>query len=456
MTVALLGGCSEPDSGTPRLVWSSGTDVFADCGSAVDLLFVVDDSTSMADGRVNLVVRMEELVRALVLPPDADGNGVPDWAPLPDLRVAVVTTDMGAPGANECPDPDGDDAVFADGGWLQWHDDEPDLDFPAAVASLADVGTDGCEFERPLDAIARVLERGAEESRLIRRTARLAVVVVTDEDDCSAADPAVYERPGGPTTTSCGDDADLLRPVADLVELVLAQRPHRPGLVSALAIAGVPPDLVELSEAELMSDHLQTTEDFDLVLQDPRMAPDAAVACSAPFLGDAAPSRRLVEWVRDVNRAATTGIVQSICQSDWTPVARSLTRLVGAGISGPCLGVPLQGEGGLPAATGEHVPCVVVETIWQGETCGLGRIALGEEEGWPTCVACQLGDGDPGHETGPSGEDLRPCAGTATGWFYTTEDRACGGAGRIAFTDDVYACGRMRLECAWEMEPVDL
>jgi hypothetical protein len=44
----------------------------------IDLLFVVDNSSSMAEEQLNLAENFPDLLSTLTVPPDADRNGEPD------------------------------------------------------------------------------------------------------------------------------------------------------------------------------------------------------------------------------------------------------------------------------------------------------------------------------------------------------------------------------------------
>ena len=63
----------------------------------VDLLFVIDDSWSMSEEQTAVVQELPGLVRVLTSG-DLDGDGRQDFRPIQDLRVAVISTDMGTSG----------------------------------------------------------------------------------------------------------------------------------------------------------------------------------------------------------------------------------------------------------------------------------------------------------------------------------------------------------------------
>lgn len=66
-------------------------------------------------------------------------------------------------------------------------------------STMASVGAGGCGFEQPLAAIKRSFEQPANAG-FLRPAARLAVILLTDEDDCSIAHTALL----GPDTATLG------------------------------------------------------------------------------------------------------------------------------------------------------------------------------------------------------------------------------------------------------------
>jgi hypothetical protein len=67
----------------------------------VDLLVMVDNSTSMADKSTELARRLPELIKALV-DPDLDASGAPKTQAVRDLHVGVITSSMGSHGTSVC------------------------------------------------------------------------------------------------------------------------------------------------------------------------------------------------------------------------------------------------------------------------------------------------------------------------------------------------------------------
>tara|TARA_R110002073_G_scaffold336295_1_gene531808 strand:+ start:48 stop:1091 length:1044 start_codon:yes stop_codon:yes gene_type:complete len=60
-------------------------------------------------------------------------------------------------------------------------------------ACIAELGVAGCGFEQPLESMRRALNgTNAQNQGFLRENAMLAVILVTDEDDCSTEDPAMF------------------------------------------------------------------------------------------------------------------------------------------------------------------------------------------------------------------------------------------------------------------------
>ncbi len=179
----------------------------------LDILFVIDDSPSMLDKQANLKNSFPVLVNTL----SSLAGG------LPNIHIGVITTDMGTKGADETtPGPTigsgpGSCAGTGKDGQLQINSAPvtgtflSDVDnggtrvrnytgtLEQAFSAMASAGANGCGFEQPLAAIKRSFEQVANAG-FIRSTARLAIVLLTDEDDCSASHPSVF----GPDSATLG------------------------------------------------------------------------------------------------------------------------------------------------------------------------------------------------------------------------------------------------------------
>ncbi len=207
-----LFACLSPPVESPKTTVTQETSVRVEQSvkNKVDLLFMIDNSPSMAPKQNELVKRFPQLIKAL---DNFAAQGNPAW-----YHIGVVTSDLGAGQYNlnmgQC-HPGGDGAKlqiapaagavlpaglnctgFSLTGGVRFIDynqiagtnnimGEPDV--PSAFSCMAAVGEGGCGFEHQLESPYRALhDTIAENNGFLRADAILAVVYVTDEDDCSA------------------------------------------------------------------------------------------------------------------------------------------------------------------------------------------------------------------------------------------------------------------------------
>lgn len=150
--------------------------VYATCDK-MDVLFVIDNSTSMEQEQENLSANFQRFVDSLRNFRDRQV----------DLHIGVTTTAFpSAPWLTSVPGTAGAllKTETMEVPWLSG--DDPDLD--AQFAALATVGTSGAWDEQPLKALrASLVEPATSGINLgfLRPDALLAFVIVTDEDDLS-------------------------------------------------------------------------------------------------------------------------------------------------------------------------------------------------------------------------------------------------------------------------------
>ena len=175
----------------------------------LDLVFMIDNSPSMAPKQAKLRANFPRLIAALENP--IDGG-------LPDLRVAIIDSDLGTNGAyanGSCGPKSpatgtgllGDMGKFqmigaqacgvtaGDALWLEYAQGRPvnfTGDITAVFACLAgNLGTLGCGEEHQLQAFEFALAAknvgNEEQQKMLRPNANLGLVFLSDEDDCSAA-----------------------------------------------------------------------------------------------------------------------------------------------------------------------------------------------------------------------------------------------------------------------------
>ena len=334
----------------------------------IDIVFVVDNSASMADEQTRLREQFPNMLRTLTT-----GQRVPrdpnPFTPLKDVHVAVVSSDMGLAGVElasaGCRADGGDD------GRLQYLGRDPgcQVDYPSFlsynavrylgpitdheqfardVLCVGSLGTAGCGYEQLLEAPFKALSptRQMEPSTLgfLRNdeydyVSAIMIVLVTDEDDCSLQS-TVGLASDGAADPSCQQHKDKLYDIQRYYEGFRKLRPGREELVLFGAIAGVPADLVDakaLSKVDFTADDPGTRNlHYDTILNDPRMQEviEPADGKLKPSCSTSAyPPRRIVELAKRFDR---NGMVQSICQDDWAPVFAPLMSLVQNQLSVAC------------------------------------------------------------------------------------------------------------------------
>lgn len=331
-----LAGCEVPITN----VCSSFTverSVMAESVDRIDLLLVIDDSASMAEEQRRVADELAEVVRLLATG-DRDGDGRRDFTSFRGVRVGVVRTSMGRGGAAAC-------SEDAEAGMLVATTDRagcpityPDRIFgfgpahgsadTADVGCLAALGTSGCGIEQPLEAMRVALDT----PNFHREDALLAVVIVTDEDDCSHIDSLA----GDAADPNAGCVADPV-PLARYVDELRRHEPN-PSRLSVAVIAGVPPEL----SPDLPYDELLAEPALQNVLGGESLVPSCASE-----LGSASPPRRLITWLAALGDLGIQTGARSICAplgSDFLDALLGYAR--GPYVSeGACVPRPLPRDG---------------------------------------------------------------------------------------------------------------
>lgn len=215
LAIVVMSACSSSSLTTPpppSTTTSVTTETFAG-NHDLDVLFVIDDSPEMLAMQEKLQGQMATFFSLLESSPTG----------LPNLHVGVVSTDMGAPG-----DAAGTDGCTAsgDGGQLLAAPQAtcattlaPGSTFVSDVGDVANftdqignvlqcmigLGQAGCGFEQPLAALDRALGADglgpppAQNAGFLRADADLAIIILTNEDDCSApAGTTLFSLNGAP------------------------------------------------------------------------------------------------------------------------------------------------------------------------------------------------------------------------------------------------------------------
>ena len=286
--------------------------------------------------------------------------------------------------------------------------------FATDVACVALLGTGGCGFEHqlesPLKAITpttaqswtsanfvpigtpgapRGLERpfwrnsaphgDRENAGFVRDNSVLAVVVVSDEDDCSAFDPSLYNPSSttysGPLNVRCHQYGDAaVHPVDRYVNGFIQLR-SRANLLVYAAITGLPTDLSPACTNGSCAAPNWDALVGDPSVRDPRMIeqvtadaqniqptcqtnnPDGSIRTSA------APGIRIVSVAHGLQQLGAGVSVHSICDEDFGNALLDVINQIKSALSAACLPRALNVE-----ADGS-VNCDVVTVMPEGMGC---------------------------------------------------------------------------------------
>ncbi|HMI92180.1 MAG TPA: hypothetical protein VK509_12480, partial [Polyangiales bacterium] len=261
---------------------------------------------------------------------------------------------------------------------------------------VAALGTEGCGFEQHLEVALKALwpsadnriqflgdannfgklghgdneNQGFLRSDPIRGLSVVAIVLVTDEEDCSRRDSS-FLRPSSVLDPNDPAEAQLLqqglnvrcnfneRDLFETTRYVNGFKALRPGdenLVVFGAIVGVPPETVNQQVlANLIPQDAASRDQFyrgilnHTLMQpvvDTNDSPDPADDMMKPSCdtarGLAFPPRRIVEVARGFGE---NGIVQSICQEDLGPAIDAIVDRIADQLGAVCLPRPLVRDG---------------------------------------------------------------------------------------------------------------
>jgi hypothetical protein len=188
----------EPGIITPTATLT--TNVTQKINNNIDILFMIDNSSSMTSMQQKLLAQLPLFIQVLQMLP----NG------LPNVHIAVVSSDMGAPGDSTgtvgCT-PYGDDGAFQSSprgtciattlsngsNFISDVDGQTNFTDPVdkVFQCIALLGATGCGFEHQLASIDRALGGDGNaapdtNANFLRDDAYLGIVLLTNEDDCSA------------------------------------------------------------------------------------------------------------------------------------------------------------------------------------------------------------------------------------------------------------------------------
>jgi hypothetical protein len=231
IALALMSCSEDPPPNDPQVTsFVSRKDIPMSINRQIDVLFVVDNSPAMAPHREAVLAASRDIVATLA---GLQGG-------LPDIHLGFVTTDVGSRGAEDSTatthgdcSPNGDagelraptgvelfleDILQRDGTRLRNYDGELADVVEAAIDQL---GTSGCSFPRPLEAVRRSLRNPVNDG-FVRDDAFLAIVFLTPNDDCSFRHETFLD---GADAFSCVENPADLVGVAEIAAFVKEMKP---------------------------------------------------------------------------------------------------------------------------------------------------------------------------------------------------------------------------------------
>ncbi len=276
----------------------------------VDILFVIDNSNSMEEEQSSLVASFPKFIQQIeAITPK-----------IKSFHVGVVSTDIGAGtytfGSSSSCKPGGDEGKLQHAAGAGCTGTYPKfLEGPSATlakdfACIAALGTGGCGFEQQLQAALTALSGQSYNGGFLRKNAPLAIVFISDEDDCTASQGTFFDPASatlGNLKTRCVAHLEGLKPISDLVKEFKALKDN-PDRVVVAAITG-PPGKVVIDETK----------------------PAGQVPiCSSGTLGGAAAGNRFSEFIKAFG---DRGVQHSLCEGDLAPAL----DVIGKAIERVCL-----------------------------------------------------------------------------------------------------------------------
>jgi hypothetical protein len=410
----------------------------------VDLLVVVDDTDVGGAEEQNILSSgFYTLINSLTRPLSPEIDPEWGYGPVGNMRVTIVTSDMGLQwgggqtggnttdiqkcgndlgdngefqepsyteggavitvaslqimcedGGGQCPtDPAGwdcnaDHLCEAPGGvgtvncpgtrgFAETTAESPDPDFVTEVACMAQQGTEGCTVEQQLEAAVRGIETHPE---FVVPTHVLAVLIVTDEADCSIRDNGLFQTDewmsgaSGELMIACNipenetylfpandEDAEAISeahgvPMEELDtyhDRLVGLKGGQAEAVVFSAIVGVPDgdgSPCQGDGAQLLEQSCLDQAAMQIVVQtfaiEDREFHHFGPACTKEDNGvevtSARPGRRFVKTAQDFGK---NGYIYSICNESWFPAMRDIAEIIARAVNeATCPEEPLEWE----------------------------------------------------------------------------------------------------------------
>lgn len=161
----------------------------------VDILWVTDNSQSMADEQLEVANNFEQFISSV------EETGI-------EFHIGVVTTDL------DDPEQSGK-LVHGEGEPVYLDPDTPD--YAALFEDRVQVGIGGSDREKGIDAVLWALTEplvSGSNDGFLRAGATLSIIYLSDENDCTDRGRLDVYQDGNP----CYEHSNLLTPMRDLIE----------------------------------------------------------------------------------------------------------------------------------------------------------------------------------------------------------------------------------------------
>jgi hypothetical protein len=369
---------------TPDPNRSTHNEFSASLENKLDVLFMVDNSSSMAPLQAKLVTQFKSFMDPLKRVPTPDGSGTA----LPNIHVAVVSSDTG-PGTLEGP-------KFGpnwpgDQGKFQFQPHAPcttsplhtspaqqtflsasmnqtvtnfDGDISDAFGCIAALGDQGFGFEGQLKSVRWALDplhTPDTNVGFLRDDATLAVVLITNEDDCSLPDDSDLTDPdqklvsdplGSFWSFRCNEFGHLCNINGTLQPPPRGPADHLQGCVSnetpsgrltrvgdeVAFLKGLKRDPSRIVVAAITG--LTTDYSIEMIKTDKDVEyhPNIKPSCGVESGEHGDPAVRIMQWV---NAFGDHGLAQSICEDNFQGALNTIANRIAISIGPQCVRGPL-------------------------------------------------------------------------------------------------------------------
>ncbi len=375
----------------------------------LDVLFVIDNASSME-------TRQQALSRgfgAFIDELEVLGAG------RPNLHIGVISSDLGAGpySINGC-DANGDtgalqntpriadctaptDRFIVD---IQTADGERQKNYQGTISEsfscIAELGTNGCRFGQPLEAMFRALNNSnpVRNDGFIRSDANLAIIIVTDQDDCSVEDLSMFNSDtrldnadsqlGYFSEFRCFEfgvvcDPDSPRTTGERQNC--EPRTSSPYMHDIGKYSSFLRSLKQLPLQITVASIVGPSSNLRVVLDSsskPTLAPSCCAGqdCDSKLERYTRPAVRIDSFLSEFQPRATA---TSLCSDDWRDSLRQIARSAAQSLGTPCI------DGDLRLSEGQPI-CTVSERL----SPSLSEERIGECDSGTTTLPCYHFDVD--------------------------------------------------------------